>query len=494
MEDLAGFTFTDRHFFEPLSCFPVSAEYPDLLKELIPRDWRVGRFDVWLSAHPPAASMPDQGFKIHVSTQTRNAAETMRRVIPECVRAETSFKVAADPLLLRFLNSKRAGRGSGAKFMTIYPRTQAAFQELIEAIHRATSDLEGPYILSDQRYRDSRSVFYRYGGFRSIRTVLVDGRHSTVIAGPGGEFVPDERLPYFQLPDWVRDPLAPSSAAAEEGGLLHDRYDVQEALAFSNSGGVYRAVDTATGQMVVIKEARPHIDAWVGREFAVNAVKVLHREHNVLRRLQHLSWVPDVVELFHEWEHTFLVIGFVEGEPLAQYRARDDIILIPYMHVPERVSQFSVLLRTVALQLIDAVEAVHRVGVVLGDLSPNNVLINPDTLELRLIDFESARIEDQPDELEEFSTQWFTQGFRRAQAHAATLDPADDYFAVGRILFNLLLPVQTMFDFEPAAGERFLGAFAEAGLPPQVRRIIELLMECRADEAKGVIESWNPAA
>lgn len=45
---------------------------------------------------------------------------------------------------------------------------------------------------------------------------------------------------------------------------------------------------------------------------------------------------------------------------------------------------------TLALQLARALEAVHQAGIIHGGVKPNNVLVHPGTLELRLVDFISA--------------------------------------------------------------------------------------------------------
>jgi len=494
MEDLAAYTFTDRDFFEPLSRHPIGPEYVSVLRELLPADWTLNHFEIWVSARCGPGAMPLQGFKIHVSSLPENAVETLRRVVDACVRMETTFKVAGDPLLHRFLNSKRCGRGSGGKFMTIYPRDENAFRELIHSIYQRLGDLQGPYILSDQRYLDSKVVYYRYGGFKTIQQVQMDGTLSSVVVAPDGSYVPDERLPYFRLPDWVQAPYADVAAEDEDSSdLLNGRYEVQEALSFANTGGVYRALDTETGKLVVIKEARPSTSAWTGYDFSVDSTAVLRREFEVLLRLKNLSCVPQPIELFEEWEHCFIVVDYFEGTSLGRYRARDSVLVISYMHEPDRVASFSQTFRTIAERLLDAVEAVHSRGIIISDLSPNNVLINAETLELALIDFESACLPEGDDVTNPLASKWFTPGFRSAAKRAGgTLEPADDYYALGMVLYNLLFPIQANFQFAPEGCERFLEAFEQGGLPVEITGIIRALVDGRADDARNIIQSWDP--
>src|SRR5690349_10254764 len=106
MEEFSSFTFCDREYFEPLGRFPVTPVYADLLQTLLPAGWKTTRFDVWLQASPEDAVLAQQGFKIHISSPVALAETVLKRVVPECVRAGVTFKLAADPNLLRFLNSK----------------------------------------------------------------------------------------------------------------------------------------------------------------------------------------------------------------------------------------------------------------------------------------------------------------------------------------------------------------------------------------------------
>lgn len=493
MEELSAYTLCDRVYFEPLTRFPVSPAYLDLLRSLLPPDWTVGHFDIWLRASSERTPLELQGFKIHVSTMLANAEATLRSVVPECVRAEVMFKIAAHPMLLRFLSSKRYGRAGSGKFMTIYPPNETRFLELIEAIHQATRGMEGPYILSDKRYRDSKVVFYRYGGFQTIHSLSLDGTRRSMIRRPDGTLVQDERVPYFKLPDWVSDPFPPGPEEdGDETEPLNGRYDVTEALTFSSSGGVYRAVDRLTGRDVVIKEARPRTDAWLGTDFSVDSVTALKREGEILRRLQGLPFVPDLVELFQEWEHSFLVASYFDGVPLAKLRAHDDFILLSYMDEPERILQFCGRLRALTLQLLDAVEAVHARGLILGDISPGNVLMNKDSGEIALIDFEGTCSPQTDSEIAPYASQWFNAGFRKPERRPLrTLEPFDDFYALGMLLYNLVCPVQILCELTDADPFRILDHFIEAGLPCEVRRIIQALVEGRSDDARKEAETWK---
>ncbi|MBC7926203.1 MAG: hypothetical protein H7039_11155 [Bryobacteraceae bacterium] len=496
MYEFTFYTFCHRDYFENLHKYRMGPTYVNLLQQLVPADWKISRSDVWVQANPADAKFIKQGFKIHLSSSVAGAELMMRRFIPICVEACTPFKIAGDPTLHLFLNSKRYTRGGAGKFATIYPADTASFLELLERLHEATTDLNGAYILSDSRYKTSKVVFFRYGGIQRMQELQLDGTRRMMIEGPDGVMVQDRRSPFFELPAWVENPLADQMPEVEDStpGLLNRRYEVTEALNFTNTGGVYKAVDTRTGRDVVIKEARPHTVLWAGADHAVDAVTALTQEHDCLKQLQGLPFVPDLIEFYQEWEHTFLVTSFFEGVPLARLRALEEFILLTRVDDVEQVVRFSNIWKELCLRLLDAVDAMHARGVVLGDISPGNVLMNRETGEIMLIDFESAQIQSSAGELAGFGMNWFYPGFRRPERrNSSHLAFEDDYYGCGMVLYNLLCPIQTIFELDKAHPiTRILDYFIDSGVPPEIREIICALLQASPDEARRIAHSWRP--
>jgi len=101
------------------------------------------------------------------------------------------------------------------------------------------------------------------------------------------------RGPVFTLPEWVTLPsfLAPHLAARNAVTLKDLPYQIDQALHFSNGGGVYAGTDSRTGDRVVLKEARPY--AGLAADGS-DAVARLRREHEILRQLSGLDVVPGV--------------------------------------------------------------------------------------------------------------------------------------------------------------------------------------------------------
>lgn len=493
MDSIFLYTFAHPEFYETVGRCDIAPRYGEIVRSILPIEWSVARSDMWLMAQCATSAIPRQGFKIHLSATVVNAEEMLRRVVPACEREHASFKIIADVRLLYIAGSKSFGRGASSKFVTIYPPCSATFERLIEELHQRTRDLDGPYILSDMRYRDSRVVFYRYGGFQRMSVLRVTGIRDSVIYDPAGEYILDSRPPFYQLPSWIADPFGNQTIEAEDHCVLNKRYEVEAPLAFSNRGGVYRAKDLLTGDTVVVKEARPLTSTWAAEGVMIDAVSTLRREHAILERLQVLAVVPRVVEIFDEWEHVFLVQEFVGGTPLSSYRARLDVALIPFTGELTKKRLFCTKFRTIGLHLLRAISEIHRLGIVLGDLSPNNVLIDPDTLEVRLIDLESATASDGSSKTNRLWATWATPGFEApGRRERGVVTAEDDFYALGMLLFSLVIPVQSLLELDLQSRQRILERVDEAvALPREIVSVIGALADGNATEATDVLLHWN---
>ena len=465
---------TNRDWFEsPNAYVPDAAYYMAPVRALLAPGWEARHEGVWFQCMPPGASMPLQGWKIHISGTTHSALALIAAVVPVLVRGGVPFKVAADRILLSLINSKRWSRGGSGKFMTIYPRDADHFAELLPVLDAATKDFAGPYILSDRRYRDSKVVFYRYGTLQSQPALAADGTRVPVFVGPDGTLSTEERGPLFRLPPGIEDPIAAEPAmqapAAGEIFLRDGRYRVDAPLAFSNSGGVYLATDMTNGTTIVLKEARPYTN-WLSRED--DAAALLRKEQRILALLASSGYTAKPIELFAEWEHTFVAQEHVAGVSLATLGATRSVLLRTRPTQAD-ADAFVRLVRRVFTSLLHALEAVHAANVVFGDLSPSNVLWREDAGRVALIDFEGACEigVDRPANLT-------TPGFDAPGAGpAARADVADDWYAYGALLCAFLMPVTPFFALAPDRIGAVVERICEAScLPAEIAVMIRSLL------------------
>src|SRR5699024_8864884 len=117
----------------------------------------------------------------------------------------------------------------------------------------------------------------------------------------------------------------------------------------------------------------------------MDEIGLRRREHHALRKLEGLPWLPKAIDLFQVREHVFLVEELVEGVSLTRYRGLESLSLVTKIRQRGRAVRFCREFRRLALDLVQALREIHERGVVMGDLSPNNIMIHPETKSLKLI-------------------------------------------------------------------------------------------------------------
>lgn len=425
----AFYTLLDPDFFESLDSYEPNREYIEVVESLIGNAWGIREGGFWTGAHPEDSRRLAQGWKVHISATEAQGRDTLERIVPLVVERDMGFKFCSDPRMHALSLIKNWPRTGAGKFITIYPTDLVAFKEVIEECHLATTGMAGPYILSDRPYKDSKVVFYRYGEHYGRRRVDEYGMRRPLLVGPGGEEFSDDRVAHFQLPSWVEDPFGagpPPSAPGDDGVSLQGRYQVTQAIKFSSIGGIYQAVDTTTDQPVIIREARPRL---VRRNTGYDPEGLLEKEARILQLLGDTGLAPRFVDLFTEWEHSFLVQELLEAESLWGY-AMDFAFL-------EGASPRSMFegIRDTALTIIGGLERVHERGIILRDMTRSNVMFT-EAGALKFIDFEFAfEVDgDAP------PVHGWTPGYASPDQLANQVPTfADDHFALGSLILDMIV-------------------------------------------------------
>ena len=163
------------------------------------------------------------------------------------------------------------------------------------------------------------------------------------------------------------------TAALATGGVVGGRYEIRGVLGRGGMGIVYRAHDRRLDEEVALKILRPDVlaeDPSLIERFKQElklARRVTHR--NVLRThdLDEVDGVPCIS------------MEYVDGVPLKDLIRQKGALPLP------------VGLR-IAKEMCHGLEAAHREGVVHRDVKPQNMLIVPETGELKIMDFGIARV------------------------------------------------------------------------------------------------------
>jgi hypothetical protein len=187
--------------------------------------------------------------------------------------------------------------------------------------------------------------------------------------------------------------------------------DLEQPLVRSVNGALYRAWDQRVERPVLIKSRR-------GASFSA-------REEHILRSLSGLPVVPALWDALTVSESRWLVLEPLPGHGIGS-RARCDVL-----PVDDALA--------CADSVLTALEALHALGFVHGDVHPLNVLRHPGTRRSWLVDFELAvPLDDTRSwEGEIYWGLWEYVPPEQLQPFAR-LDPSSDTYAVAALLFALL--------------------------------------------------------
>ena len=146
-------------------------------------------------------------------------------------------------------------------------------------------------------------------------------------------------------------------------------YEVGETIHVSRLRAIHRAVRLADGAPVVLKTLLADFPS--RREIAE-----LRREFQITQRLQRVSRVIEVYELVSWGDGNLAIVMEPFGISLAQHLEQRDGEPLPlHRFLP------------IAINICRTLGAVHQQSVVHKDLVPRNVLLDPKTDDIRLIDF-----------------------------------------------------------------------------------------------------------
>ncbi|MFD6529734.1 hypothetical protein [Streptomyces sp. NPDC060184] len=422
MHQPLAFAVADPEFYAPLES---AADRGEVYRPaVVPPEWRSAESTVWTMWFRRKLGVED-GWKVHVSAKPDRLRAVLDTVAAICFEQDVPFKHLSCRLFHQWAHHKHAPRPQSGKFIAAYPPDEAAARRLMEALREALADEDGPFILTDRRFGDSRTVHYRYGAFVPRSRVQADGTRVLLARGDDGVLVEDVRGSSFRPPDGVQDPFrppaqakAPDRAAAEARGdkAREDKapdkapestapettqrapkpvtlrgYVFDSVVRHSNAGGAYRGHEAATGRPVFIKEARAHTAVEAdGRDARAR----LRGEWETLRALHTAApgLAPEPLAHFTAWEHDFLVTEFIDGRAMNAWMAVTNP-LIRAGSTRTDVAAYFARCQTLIDGVDQALARLHACGYLFVDISPGNVLVLDDDT-VRLVDFEAAQRPD----------------------------------------------------------------------------------------------------
>lgn len=457
-----------REHYENIDQYQPTPEYRKIIANELGASWECVANGFWTNAVPPAWHGVTYGWKIHLSTTQENAEETLIRIAPVLKKSAVAFKFCSDSHMLMLSLSKAWPRVQSGKFVTIYPRSTEEFKQLCQDLSKATANLNGPHILTDRAFPGSTVVYYRYGAHAKFSKVDPYGNHTSGYYLRNGEWAEDIRSPRFSLPQGIEDPFqtsTPVSTPKRPNVLLADRYDVRGALKFNGTGGIYHGIDTSTGGAVVLREARSllgHMES----EMPHDPAYILKREASILQKLSATGLVPKYVDLFKEWNNWFLVVERLDavslwGQSMEFYFENEDKSSgMGLAGITSTIRKLAVALRTI-----------HSHGVVLRDLTRNNVMFSNEDGAVKFIDLEFAY---EPDQGGPWLRGWTPGYASEEQSQNESPRYSDDLYAFGALIIDMITFCAAGMELDRTAIMRKLRlVLSDLGLPDVLLSIAE---------------------
>lgn len=220
--------------------------------------------------------------------------------------------------------------------------------------------------------------------------------------------------------------------------LLHDRYELLGKAGTGGFGAVYKARDTGHhNRLVAIKAIE--LDTLSASQ-AIEATDTFNRELHLLSSLDH-THLPTMYEHFTDATHWYLVMDFIDGEPLDIYLQQMPESSLPMREVVD-----------IGLQLCDVLGYLHQrqPPVIFRDVKPANIIRTPGG-RIYLIDFGIAR-RFTPGQKHD-TTPLGSPGFAAPEQYGnAQTTPRTDIYGLGATLHFLLTghdPATTPFQLPP---------------------------------------------
>lgn len=283
------------------------------------------------------------------------------------------------------------------------------------------------------------------------------------------------------------------------GTVLRNQYQVGRVLGQGGFGITYIGWDTYLDMAVAIKEFYP--SAWVNRDVTqsysvrVNTQdQITHfensrerflREAKTLAKLREIPEIVGIQSFFTENNTAYIIMEYVQGIDLRHHVQRSGGKLSPGELFP------------VLEPVMRALEAVHQEGLVHRDISPDNIMLQPNG-KIKLLDFGAARDVGDADadiDLSHSTEAILKHGFAPMEQYRSrgNLGPWTDEYGICATIYYCLTgkvppdaPARAMDDAQPDWD-------SITGLTRQQRLALEKGMDMRAKDRFGSMEKLRQA-
>ncbi|MEM1180009.1 MAG: serine/threonine-protein kinase [Acidobacteriota bacterium] len=252
-------------------------------------------------------------------------------------------------------------------------------------------------------------------------------------------------------------------------------YRVQERIGIGSMGVVHKAIEVDLDRAVAIKTLRPSVLAEETPDVQAEMRRRFLQEAQAAGRVSH----PGVTTVYRVGEHAgvpFMVMEWLEGRTL-------DAVMRAEGPLPAKDAAGCLI------DLLDTLDAAHRVGVVHRDVKPSNVVLL-DSGRLKVTDFGIARIQGKDLVQTQAGVVLATPKFASPeQLRGMEVDGRADVYASGVLLYYLL---SGQYPFEGASFMELASAVLKGtalpisqlvdDLPPRLESIVHRALRTAREE------------
>ncbi len=159
--------------------------------------------------------------------------------------------------------------------------------------------------------------------------------------------------------------------------LLKDTYCAIAPIGQGGMGRTFKAINTSSSQLCVIKQFQPHLQTI---NTLPKAIELFDREAEQLRELGKHPQIPALIDYLVQDEYLYLIQELIEGQNLAEE-----------LQTREVFSELEI--RQLLIELLPVLQFIHNHKVIHRDIKPANI-IRPtiSKAEVVLVDFGAAKV------------------------------------------------------------------------------------------------------
>lgn len=152
------------------------------------------------------------------------------------------------------------------------------------------------------------------------------------------------------------------------GTILQERYQIEDVIGSGGFATTYRGIDLHTQETIAIKECK---------NLQPKGMEKIRQEAQVMRDLSDCNGIVNIRDYIELEASAYIIMDYIDGITLKAYVEQ---------HAPMNMKKAIGLLKPV----MESVSMIHERGLLHRDISPDNLMLQPDGT-LKLLDFGAAK-------------------------------------------------------------------------------------------------------